>query len=842
MAVCTYGRSALALALFGAVVVPAQGTHYPFSIVVDAGGAFSLDRGDRITISGPGVGRAVEVRQRGSFDAYDVDILNQSSGNGARHAYGVLAFGEADVTLGDSRIVGEGARSIAVHAQGESTVKLQNVDVTMRAAESIGISTRSGSLVGVDGVRLRVEGENAIGLLASGPNSRVVGSGLDIAHTGNRNGTRAAIDVAEAVALSDGGHVALNKSSLLTTAPGVDTVSIHGVASSFVAEESRIVAEGAGASAITLMDGNATITGGEVRGAGYALRAVNGGKGDVVVSVGGDARILGRIENDEQALTLVVNDSHLYGDIVSTGTGPLTATLANTSWRGRSERVADLVVRDGAWRLTGDSSAHRLTLLGHADVAFDENAAPGTLRVGTFAHPGGEGRVTLRSRLDAGGPLDRQLTDRLLVSGDVSGSTTLHIVNAGGVGADTSPLTREPRAGDGISVVQVGGRADADAFRLAGGYVAVGPWQYHLAAYAPGASDATQRLIDGEGSDFWDFRLQTNRTDASGNPVHDAPGTRASRPRLVPQVPTYLVLANALFGYGRTAMEAWRPVDTHATRDPAWHVRTFGGHAMYRSSLPFDRYAVDYTRADRGLQVAGDLLAWSAGATTMRTGLGLTTGSTRIAPRAVDGMSRAKVGARGVAATYALDTESGWHADVSYGLTHHRIDVVTPSRGEVLGRLRANASEASLGGGFRWEPSERLVIEPAASLLWQRLRFAGATDRDGLRVRAGSPERLTLRSGARVSMRFHPRGDVLVAWSPYLDSRYVVTRGAGAAIDVSGFRIATGRAGRAAELAAGASFRFRADLTAYVDVSARTRVGRAGESGMSARAGMVYSF
>ena len=845
MAVCSYGRSTIALAVFGALAVPAQGTEYPHSIVVDPGGAFSLERGDKVIIGGPGTGRAVEVMKRGSFDAYDVDLVNNSSGNRARAAYGLLAYGEASALIADSRIVGSGARSIGVHIQGASRSTLQNVRLRMTGADSIGVSSRSGSRITTNGVTLRMEGENSVGVFATGAGSRVVGSGLSIVHAGRRGVAGAAFDVAGAMAVNGGANVALVGSSLLTEQPGVDTVTIQGATSTFTAGDTRIVAEGAGASAIVLAGGSATIDGGEVRGTGYALRALHGDPSDVAVDVTGGAQVIGRIENAGQMLSLSARNSSVRGDIVGTGNGPLRVRLDNASWRGRGERVAELVVADGSWKVAGESSVQQLTLLGRGQVAFDEGVPPGTLRVGTFANPDEEGQLSLRTRLDAGGAMNDQRTDRLLVAGSVTGSTSLYIVNAGGTGADTSPLTSEPGPGDGISVIQVGGSAGANSFHLAGGYVAAGPWQYGLVAYAPGSSDAGQRLLDGEGNAHWDFRLQSSRTDASGSPVKREAATRQHdgpvRPRLVPQVPTYLVLAHALFGYGRASMDAWRPADD-TTRDGAWRVRGFGGHARYRSNLPFQRYAVDYTRSDRGLHVGRDLLAWSPGATTMRAGLGLSTGSAHVAPRAIDGVSRARAGARGVAATYVLDTEGGWHANAAYGYTHYRIDVETPQRGEVLGRFRANANEASIGGGFRWHPVGRFTLEPSTSMLWQRLRFVTGRDRDGLELRAGKPGRTTLRSGVRASMRFEPRGKRLATWSPYLDTRYVVARASGEFIDVSGVRLATGRAGRAAEFAAGASLQFRTDLTAYLDVTARTRVGRGGESGMSARAGMTYSF
>src|SRR6187402_3788722 len=159
--------------------------------------------------TGPSAGRAVEVRRRGSFDAFNVDIVNHSSGNGARHAYGLLAFGDASAFVGDSRIVGSGTRSIGVHAQDISRITLQNVALTMSAANSIGISSRSGSRVTAKGVGLRVDGENAIGALAAGKNSRIVGSGLSIVHAGKRVGVGKAFEVAEAIAISGGASVAL---------------------------------------------------------------------------------------------------------------------------------------------------------------------------------------------------------------------------------------------------------------------------------------------------------------------------------------------------------------------------------------------------------------------------------------------------------------------------------------------------------------------------------------------------------------------------------------------------------------------------------------------------------
>jgi outer membrane autotransporter protein len=105
-----------------------------------------------------------------------------------------------------------------------------------------------------------------------------------------------------------------------------------------------------------------------------------------------------------------------------------------------------------------------------------------------------------------------------------------------------------------------------------------------------------------------------------------------------------------------------------------------------------------------------------------------------------------------------------------------------------------------------------------------------------------SPERVTLRAGTRASLTFEPHATHLNAWSTYVDARYVASRDSGARTDLSRVRFATGRGGRAVELAAGASVELRSDVTLFADVNRRMRIGGAGESGLTARLGAAMTF
>lgn len=96
------------------------------------------------------------------------------------------------------------------------------------------------------------------------------------------------------------------------------------------------------------------------------------------------------------------------------------------------------------------------------------------------------GGLFLDVRLDAGGPNFAQATDRLVVTGDLTGITYVSVKNAGGLGDDTDQDVGFPTDPNqrGISIVQVKGAADAGAVQLAKPVVA-GAWEYHLVHFDP---------------------------------------------------------------------------------------------------------------------------------------------------------------------------------------------------------------------------------------------------------------------------------------------------------------------------------------------------------------------
>jgi len=143
--------------------------------------------------------------------------------------------------------------------------------------------------------------------------------------------------------------------------------------------------------------------------------------------------------------------------------------------------------------LVTDSTLSQLHL-DNAHVFFDHN---GTglyqslkieLGILPYALDGKNGAsITFNSLLNTGGASANQFTDRLLINGNVLGTTLINIKEvAGSPGGLTSPGGNNLN-NEGISLIQVSGSAAETSFALAGGHVAMGglPYIYTLHVYGP---------------------------------------------------------------------------------------------------------------------------------------------------------------------------------------------------------------------------------------------------------------------------------------------------------------------------------------------------------------------
>jgi len=687
----------------------------------------------------------------------------------------------------------------------------------------------------------------------------------DIVHTSLpsgvalRVGTRATVDADRVSIVNDGtstpahrafGVVLLDGADISLVDSRVDVLSptgvgLHAQREASIALDRTEVAVASRGAALTI-DGtsHATLHDSTLHAPAdaHAIDARRIGGGTAIVTMTASSAT-GRIASGDVGLRLRAVDSRVAGDVTRGGDGALDIALERSRWVGAAQRMSSLALERSSWLVEGDSRVDAIAMRDASRIVFAHGEKTfKTIRTGTWSADGGAS-VALNTRLDGGGSVRRQATDRLLVSGDASGHTALHVENAGGAGASTAGRQRANGASDGISVVQVGGRAAHDTFVLAGQYVVVGPWRYELAAFAPDASDPEQRIVDGEGA-FWDFRLQSVRVDERGGRALGAPwrGEKSARTALAPQVPAYLVMGHAMFGYARASADALERSAYDIPREPSLRVQAFGADVAYRSTLSFGDFGIDYRRRDRGLQLTGDAIAHQAGNASLHVATAVTLGTSHVAPRRVDGPASLRLDARGVALLAGLLMDDGWRASASYGMTHYRASVDTPARGETLSRLRANGTQAALSVAYAWQPGTRMIVEPRVAVSWQRLRGGSATDREGIHVGATRAERVGGQVGTRWSLPYRPEGKTLYAWTPFVDVLYGAASDAGARIAVSGERFATGEATGSWTAATGARFELWSRTSAHVAVSRRMHAARGGESGLAAQAGVAIAF
>ncbi|MFA9283220.1 autotransporter outer membrane beta-barrel domain-containing protein [Comamonas sp. SY3] len=159
--------------------------------------------------------------------------------------------------------------------------------------------------------------------------------------------------------------------------------------------------------------------------------------------------------------------TRLAGDNSYSGTTSIEAgTLRADSPTGFSA-ASDFVLASGSTLDTHTFSPTVKSLSNAGTVTMTAGGTTGTLTVtGNYSSNGGS--VALNTALGD----SNSATEKLIINGDTSGTTTLNITNLGGTGAATS--------GAGILVVQVNGASNGTFSLPAPGYVQAGTFRYDL--------------------------------------------------------------------------------------------------------------------------------------------------------------------------------------------------------------------------------------------------------------------------------------------------------------------------------------------------------------------------
>ncbi|WP_332060703.1 autotransporter outer membrane beta-barrel domain-containing protein [Bartonella sp. CB74] len=574
--------------------------------------------------------------------------------------------------------------------------------------------------------------------------------------------------------------------------------------------------------------------------------------------------LLLRSENNSD-LSISVDNSVLIGGSRVDSNSHAKIDLSNGSeWRlTKSKKASDTVSSISSISLK-DSVIRFMSSASEGEPSYQ------TLRIGngsgTVYSAEGGASIHLNARLNPEDLGSDQVTDRLLIHGDVSGKTIVHVHAVSGSAEQNK---ESARTAHGVSIIQVYGTAEADSFKLNGDYVALenSPYQYTLRSYSSAAHSQTmyfdeQLAKDGKG--FWDFRLENQFVDVADS-AHTLPTStvdnmfetalhpeRNVRFKVVPQVPTYLLAPNSLFHAGlmdisnqNKQLEAMRTASSgmlEAHENPALFLRGYSGSYRYASDLSKLEYGyggdLSYNAVEAGMLLQAIENAYS----TVSFGVMGTYGKLSLQPLEVERSQESAFDKWSVTAYGSMQHDAGFYVDglLSYGL--FKGDVLTLARGKTA-TLKGNPLSVSLTGGQAFVTGyEGFVLDPQVQVVYQNLQFNDARDVDNFDINMGKLDQWVVRVGGRLTK--NPTGfEIGDASAVFFYGKLHLAHSFEKKQSVhfkDAFQL--GAFGSSVEAGLGINARLSPNLALHGDLMYQHKLTKAGFSGATFSGGMRYQF
>ncbi|EHO5101070.1 autotransporter-associated beta strand repeat-containing protein [Salmonella enterica] len=412
-------------------------------------------------------------------------------------------------------------------------------------------------------------------------------------------------------------------------------------------------------------------------------------------------------------------------------------------------------------------------------------------------YTGNDGHLYLNTQLGD----DSSPTDKLIVTGDTAGSTTLHITNVNGLGAQTV---------NGIEVIEVGGQSDGD-FTLYKGHVDINAWTYTL------KQDGGDWYLRSESDDVPDDGGDVTPPDDGGDVTPPDDGGEVTPPDdggdvippddggdvtppddggdvtppddggdvtppdddgditppdggdVTPVAPQYradigVYLGNQWMARNLQMQTLYdREGSQYRSADGSIWMRFKAGKAESQAVNGNVDIDSDYSQ----FQLGGDILTWSDGAQSVTVGLmgsyiNASTDST--GNRGADG---SQFSANGSVDGYNLGLYATWFADAQshrgayidswyqYGAYNNSVD----NDGLSASRYDSAAHAVSLETGYRYDIAlsnrNTVSLTPQAQVTWQRYSADTVIDDGGTRISGQNDDSWTTRLGMRVDGKLY---------------------------------------------------------------------------------------
>lgn len=821
------------------------------------------------------------------------------------HGISVSAFRDGtlaanNVTVGDgATIISHGDSSNAIRtAQSGSSIKIGN-DAQLSTFGSSAYSAYATSSSQIElgkNALLSTEGTSAHALYATSSAKILVDDGMTITAIGSKASGIYSFNKGEVTGGSNNtittsntdaygiysyydGNVALGQTNIITSGNAAYGIYAYS-GKATVGGASSIITNGDGAHGVYARLYNARYTSPEVTlgdGSSIQVNSANATHGiysttaGLVTLEGGlNVATAGRQTDGSYALyaaggTIDGSTGGQYnidGDINAEGTGSLIdLNLTDGSvWNGAAYQSSlgesRIALTNASWNMDGDSSVSALTLNTGSQINFAHSDADPTFKTLTVTgnYHGDGGLLVMNTQLGD----DNSPTDKLIVTGDTTGSTYVAVNNAGGIGALTT---------NGIKLIEVQG--DSSGQFVQQGRIVAGLYDYYLqrgdSSYTPPtAYDPTQSALND-----W-YLISKLPPEEPEPPVVEPPeepeppvvDPKEPEPPVVPNKPKDLVVrpeagsyianhaaGNTLFTtrlHDRLGETQYTDVLTGEEKVTSMWLRQIGGRNNFKDSsgqlkTSTNRYV---------MQLGGDIAQWSTDGLD-RWHLGLMAGyanakshthsnkSRHDSRSSIDGYS---IGAYGT--WYNNDADkTGLYVDTWLLYNWFKNSV----NGDDLPSESYDSSgftgSVESGYTFKVRESERrkVFIQPKAQLTWMGVKADRHVERNGTRVDSTGNNNLQTRLGVRAYMQGNATQDDNKdrTFEPFAEVNWIHnTQRFG--VEMNNVKLSQDGARNIGEVKVGIEGQFSQRTSGWINIA--QQIGDAGYNDTSGMLGIKYSF
>ncbi|WP_034945743.1 S6 family peptidase [Erwinia oleae] len=532
-----------------------------------------------------------------------------------------------------------------------------------------------------------------------------------------------------------------------------DHATLHGAVSIQSGAKLAVYAHSALEGSVDLTDGSELLADIRQRGSSMGPLAARitadiSGAGGVNKTGPGRLTLAGQVSN-ARGVNVEEGELEVNGRLTS------TLTMAQDTQLSGSGNLSEVILGDNVFIAPG---ANRLR-----DDAWS------TLQTGNLTAGSGSS-ARLHSAFTA------NATDRLLIDGDLTmkndAPLLVDVVSQAGWRDTDSNHDGKADNHEGVSLVQVSGHSAADRVKLAGKYVARGAWAWGLYAFAPGKAAGEERLVSGEGDQYWDYRLQNIMLNEEGNAIAEEPAPQPVpdrestpqpepetvpqpkpetvpqpkpepvpqpapqpqpgniRPAVIPQVPSYISMPTAFLRVDEEINSLFN--DAAKADDAGFFLSGYRGGDRYHSAGSFNNYGYDFSSHYSGWLMGSRWQTYAGEQQKLAFSAGVSKGSLSLTPNARDGNSKATFN------TLSLNTQLTWQhnnglmLNVPLGYSRFKGNVTTDLRGGVASPT-AQIWHAGAEIGRRMQQG-RHRFTPVAGLLWQHLAIDRFRDKDAAQV------------------------------------------------------------------------------------------------------------